>query len=300
MLGRALLGDGKAADTGPKGIALIEAAAAQDHAEAVAAAALFAAMGAGRPQSWTQALDLLERAAKLGSEQARGQLETLGARGFDPASLLAVSNREILTDVPRLILFTDFATGAECDWAIARAKDRLQRATVFDPETGKQKLDPVRDNSGREFLLDEMDVVLEVLRARISAATRLPVPIFEPVQVLHYSVGQQFREHHDFLDPTNPEYAEELRLYGQRIATVLIYLNDGYEGGETIFPRLGLRFRGKRGDALFFTNVLRTGEPDPMTIHAGTPPTAGEKWIVSQWIRDRMPGSPPPGASTAG
>jgi predicted 2-oxoglutarate/Fe(II)-dependent dioxygenase YbiX len=144
-----------------------------------------------------------------------------------------------------------------------------------------------------------MDVVLEVLRARIAVATHLPVPIFEPLQVLHYAVGQQFYPHNDFLDPDVSEFAELLRQFGQRIATVLIYLNDDYEGGETVFPKLGIRFRGRRGDALFFTNVDRAGRPDRLTTHAGTPPSSGEKWIISQWIRDQAPISPFAGATGA-
>jgi len=138
--------------------------------------------------------------------------------------------------------------------------------------------------------LGEMNVVTEVIRNRISAATKLPVPLFEPSQILHYSVGQRFRPHHDFLDPANAAYHETLNRFGQRIATFLIYLNDGYEGGETSFPKVGLKVRADQGDALFFANVTQDGAPDPATLHAGLPPTSGEKWVFSQWIRDRFPG----------
>jgi hypothetical protein len=134
-----------------------------------------------------------------------------------------------------------------------------------------------------------MDVVVEILRARISAATRLPVPIFEPTQVLHYAVGERFKPHHDFLDINVPGFADHIRRFGQRIATVLVYLNGDYQGGETVFPKIGLSYRGRTGDALFFTNVDRSGHGDPLTMHAGTPPTSGEKWVFSQWIRDRLP-----------
>jgi len=100
------------------------------------------------------------------------------------------------------------------------------------------------------------------------------------------------RPHHDYLDPNASGFAEQLRRFGQRIATVLVYLNDNYTGGQTVFPKIGLRYRGKTGDALFFTNVDRTGRADPLTMHAGTPPTSGEKWVISQWVRDRAPTSP--------
>jgi len=137
--------------------------------------------------------------------------------------------------------------------------------------------------------IGEMNVFTEVVRNRISAATRLPVPLFEPAQVLHYAVGQRFKPHHDYLDPANPAYRESLGQFGQRIATFLIYLNDGYEGGETSFPSIGLNYKAREGDALFFANVTREGAPDPKTLHAGLPPTSGEKWVFSQWIRDRFP-----------
>jgi hypothetical protein len=138
-----------------------------------------------------------------------------------------------------------------------------------------------------------MDIVLEVIRTRIAAATRVPVPVFEPTQILHYDVGEEFRLHHDFLDPANPAHHEQLRSAGQRIATFLIYLNEEFEGGETEFPRAGVRYRGRTGDAIFWANLDMEGRPDPLTVHAGLPPTSGEKWILSQWIRDRA--APPAG-----
>ena len=62
---------------------------------------------------------------------------------------------------------------------------------------------------------------------------------------------------------------------------------DDYEGGETAFPKLGIRHKGKRREGLLFVNALPSGPPDLRMVHAGTPPTSGEKWIVSQFIRNR-------------
>jgi predicted 2-oxoglutarate/Fe(II)-dependent dioxygenase YbiX len=298
--GIALLQGGHAAADGPRALAFIDEASTKGNPEAVELAALFSAMGAGRTQSWIRAMEELQRASSIGSKSAEGQLAALGYPGRSLDSLFEVPSKEKLSDSPRLLALPGFATEAECDWVIQRASRRLKRATVFDSRTGDQTYADARDNSAIEFQLQDMDVVLEVLRARISAATRLPVQIFEPLQVLHYAVGEQFRPHHDFLDPNIPEFAEQIGRYGQRIATVLIYLNDDYEGGETIFPKLDISFRGRRGDALFFTNVDRSGRPDPLTTHAGTPPSSGEKWVISQWIRDRAPASPFAAGATVG
>jgi hypothetical protein len=105
--------------------------------------------------------------------------------------------------------------------------------------------------------------------------------------VLHYDVGEQSKEHFDFVDPRTPHYAREIADKGQRIVTFLVYLNDDYDGGETDLVKLGIKHKGRRGEGLFFVNALANGEADLRTLHAGRPPTRGEKWIVSQFVRNR-------------
>ena len=109
----------------------------------------------------------------------------------------------------------------------------------------------------------------------------------EAPAVLHYEVGERIGDHFDFVDPRTPSYEQEMKRLGQRVITFLVYLNDGYEGGDTYFQKLNLSHRGGRGDALSFVNALPDGRPDLRTVHAGTPPTGGTKWILSQFIRDR-------------
>lgn len=275
-----------------EGAALIDGAAAAGDADATLAAALLEAMGAGRPQSWDRAFGGLRRAAALGSEAAAAQLALLSRGGsLDAAALIAAPPRDSLSERPRVRVLKAFAAAAECDWLIGLARERLSPARVWDPVTGQGRSDPNRTNTALELTLAEMDLVVAVIRARIAAASNLPVAVFEPPQLMHYAPGEEFRPHHDFLDPAQPGHRAELASFGQRIATFLIYLSDDYEGGETVFPRAGLRHKGAKGDALLFANVdAATRAPDPLTLHAGTAPTRGEKWIFSQWIRDRSPG----------
>jgi len=103
--------------------------------------------------------------------------------------------------------------------------------------------------------------------------------------VLHYGAGEEFFPHYDFLDTANPGYARQVAQFGQRVLTFLIYLNADFDGGETEFPMLGWKFKGKQGDAVFFHNVLPNMQPDRKTLHAGLAPTRGEKWLFSQWVR---------------
>lgn len=296
-LGLKLLGGGEAA---AEGTALIESECERGDAEAAALIAALEAMGAGRPQSWERALDHLELAASRGSARARSQLVMLarpqgGAdwgrlrRSVDIAALTAPPPRRAISEQPRIRVFEGFASPAECDWLIALARDRLNPAWVWDPVTGENRPDPARTNRGLDLGPGEMDVVVQVLRARIAAASNLPLPVFEPAQIMHYRPGEEFRPHHDYLDPAQPGDRAQIARLGQRIATFLLYLNDDYEGGETEFLKTGFRYRGRKGDALLFANVDSARAPDPLTTHAGRPPSRGEKWILSQWIRDRSP-----------
>jgi hypothetical protein len=107
---------------------------------------------------------------------------------------------------------------------------------------------------------------------------------FEIPMVLHYDVGQEITPHFDFIDAQAADYAQQIQVLGQRMITFLMYLNDAYEGGETTFPRLGILHRGAPGDGLYFINAHPDLTPDRRMLHTGSPPTAGEKWIVTQFI----------------
>jgi hypothetical protein len=134
-----------------------------------------------------------------------------------------------------------------------------------------------------------MDLVTEAVIDRVCALAGLPAVNAEALQVLHYRVGEYFAPHVDSWDIGFEGHAGTLKTHGQRVYTVLVYLNDDLEGGETEFLRLGLRHRGGKGDALMFRNVDAEGRTNPDTLHAGRPPTRGEKWLLSVWIRDRAP-----------
>ena len=104
-------------------------------------------------------------------------------------------------------------------------------------------------------------------------------------KLLHYTPGETFARHFDYLDPQNPAYAQELAARGQRVQTFLVYLNDDYNGGETSFPLLEFAHRGNKGSAFLFSNIDSHGQPHEKTMHVGEAPTKGEKWVFSQWIR---------------
>jgi prolyl 4-hydroxylase len=131
------------------------------------------------------------------------------------------------------------------------------------------------------------DVVQVATQHRIAATVRTPVRHLEAPTVLHYAPGEEITNHFDFVNPRIPNYAAEVERRGERVMTFLIYLNDGYGGGETEFPKLGLSYKGRRREGLCFANALPNGFPDARMIHAGRPPSGADKWIISQFIRNR-------------
>jgi prolyl 4-hydroxylase len=163
----------------------------------------------------------------------------------------------------------------------------LKRALIYDPVGGQDIADHMRTNSAAGFDLMRADLVQVVVQARMSAATGVSIHQMEGPTVLHYAIGEQITNHYDFVNPRTPNYRAEIEQRGQRIATFLVYLNDDYEGGETDFPELALRYHGGKRAGLVFANALPNGDPDLRMVHAGLPPKDNEKWLMSQFIRNR-------------
>jgi prolyl 4-hydroxylase len=192
--------------------------------------------------------------------------------------------REQISERPWAARVPGLFTREECDFLIAEARPRLAPSLVVDPQSGRQFRNPIRTSDGMSFAYVLENPAIRALNRRLAAASGTEVAQGEPLQVLRYAPGQEYRPHLDALTGDA----------NQRILTVLVYLNDDYAGGETEFISTGLRFRGRKGDALIFRNALDDERADPLAQHAGLPVTAGEKIIASRWIRARPFALPPP------
>jgi prolyl 4-hydroxylase len=233
-------------------------------------------------------LTALERAAGW-SEEARSQLALLNRMDIDrDGGPRAVAAKSPLSDRPRAWTVSGLLTQAECGWLVRQAEPYLQPSVVVDPTTGRMVPNPVRKSDGATFGVLQEDAVVSAINRRIACLTGTALDSGEPLQVLRYRPGDEYKAHFDALPPGG----------NQRIATVLVYLNDGYEGGETAFLRTGASFRGRKGDALLFLNVQADGAPDPMSLHAGLPVRRGEKLIATRWIRERAFTYPAPEPAT--
>ncbi|OAN66437.1 hypothetical protein A7X12_12270 [Sphingomonas sp. TDK1] len=254
----------------------LNAAAAAGHGDAALMEVALVANGAGGSPDWPRALGLLRRAGEQGNAIAREHLALIEAMALDAAGdPRHLPPAEILNDSPRIFRLSKLLTPAECEHLALSAANLLQPALVFDPQTNRMVHHPVRTSDNAVVGPTRESLVVQAILRRVAAATGTDIGQGEQVSLLRYSPGQQYRPHLDAITGST----------NQRIKTVLLYLNEGFGGGETRFDELGIEVVPRGGDALIFDNVLADGRPDPRARHAGLPVRAGVKWVATRWIR---------------
>ncbi|WOL01407.1 prolyl 4-hydroxylase 1-like [Canna indica] len=203
---------------------------------------------------------------------------------------------EILSWSPRVILFHNFLSTEECDYLKAVARPRLEISTVVDTKTGKGMKSEVRTSSGMFISSEERKYpIIQAIEKRISVFSQVPAENGELIQVLRYEQNQYYRAHHDYFSDTF-----NIKRGGQRVATMLMYLSDDVEGGETYFPMAGsgecscggkmvkgLCVKPNKGDAILFWSMGLNGETDPKSLHGGCSVLKGEKWSATKWMRQK-------------
>jgi prolyl 4-hydroxylase len=231
------------------------------------------ASGIAGPRDWNGAIQRLREEAKIDSRRAQ-MLSLIEAMDLDAAGdPRALPPGRPQTDKLQLTRFERAFTPAECDFLVLIAEPTFQPSVVAT-DAGVDVRDPIRtsDGSTMHWLIE--DPVVHAVNRRLAALSGTRVEQGEPLQILRYRPGQQYRRHVDWLGPDQA-----------RVITALIYLNEEYEGGETQFPKAGVKIRGRKGDAIVFKSVLEDGRLDPMSEHAGLPVTKGAKFLASRWIR---------------
>jgi prolyl 4-hydroxylase len=238
----------------------------------------FLAIGVGGDRDWRGAVQLLEALATHDPVAATqfGLLKRMALDGKGDPSTPARPKE--LSASPYAAAFRGLLSPDEANYLIALAEPLLEPSLVVDPETGQMRPHPVRTSHAAALGWVDENPVVHAINRRIAAATGTIVEAGEPLQLLRYAPGQEYRPHHDAIPGAT----------NQRLLTLLIYLNEEYEGGATVFPRSGLSFRGKVGDALLFRNALPDGRIDPEAVHAGSAVTSGRKYLATRWIHQRQ------------
>lgn len=238
----------------------------------------FLASGFGGPADWSGALRRLRALAATDAASAAelALIEKMALTQDGGPALLPAPN--CLSASPEVTRFPGLFTPEECGYLAGAAAPMLKPSVVVDPRSGRQMPHPVRTSDGAVFAWLVANPAVHALNRRIAAASGTRVEQGEPLQVLRYRPGQQYRSHLDAVPGPGGN---------RRILTLIVYLNDGYKGGETQFAKTGLSVRGRMGDGLLFRNTLPDGRADPMSEHAGLPVTTGTKLIATRWIWER-------------
>lgn len=204
-----------------------------------------------------------------------------GSRIVTPDRVVRIAAR---TAKPVAAVLIDMLSAQECEQLIALAKPRLTPSTVVAPYSGNNIIAPYRNSLGMFFRLQENPFIAQ-LEERISAVNNLPIGNGEGIQVLYYPTGTLNTPHFDYLMPTNPANVNSLARSGQRVSTILMYLNDVEEGGETTFPEVGWAVSPQRGNAVYFEYCNSHNQVDPLSLHSSNPVMRGEKWVAVKWSR---------------
>jgi prolyl 4-hydroxylase len=184
---------------------------------------------------------------------------------------------------PRVIVFGSLLSEDECDAIVAAARPRMVRSETVVVDTGGSEVNEARTSRGMFFERGE-NAVCKRVEQRIATLLSWPVINGEGLQVLHYLPGAEYRPHHDYFDPAKPGTPAITARGGQRVGTLIMYLNCPEEGGGTTFPDVGLEVAPIKGNAVFFS--YDRPHVSTKTLHGGAPVISGEKWVATKWLRE--------------
>ncbi|WP_338788191.1 2OG-Fe(II) oxygenase [Metabacillus sp. FJAT-53654] len=175
---------------------------------------------------------------------------------------------------PLVLVLGNVLSNQECDELIQLSKDKVQRSKIG----AAREVNNIRTSSSMFFEESENELVHQI-EMRISDIMGLSIEYAEGLQILKYLPGQEYKAHHDYFASTSRASKNN------RISTLIMYLNDVEEGGETYFPKLGFSVSPKKGMAVYFEYFYKNTELNDLTLHGGAPVVKGEKWVATQWMR---------------
>lgn len=194
----------------------------------------------------------------------------------------------IACTAPRVLHVMNVLSDAECDAIVEAARPTLTPSTVVsNTDTNSAVAKDVRSSLGTYFPRGAHPVV-KAVEERIAHLFRFPLSHAEPIQILNYAPNAEYKPHHDYFDEATAEGQRIVFKSGNRVATLIMYLNEVEHGGATLFPKLNMQVLPRKGSVLYFDYFLPGGVYDPDSLHGGAPVLAGEKWIATQWVR-RLP-----------
>ncbi|AZU65010.1 2OG-Fe(II) oxygenase [Neobacillus mesonae] len=171
---------------------------------------------------------------------------------------------------PLIVVLGNVLSNEECDALMEMSKERLHRSKIG----GTRDTNELRTSSSMFFQDGENEMIARIEK-RISQIMNIPIEHGEGIQVLNYKIDQEYKAHFDFFSNSN----------NPRISTLVMYLNDVEQGGETYFPKLNFSVSPQKGMAVYFEYFYNNQTLNDLTLHGGAPVIIGDKWAATQWMR---------------
>ncbi|MCM3745388.1 2OG-Fe(II) oxygenase [Sporosarcina luteola] len=195
---------------------------------------------------------------------------------FDHTGSKISTDREIdivvRLEEPLIVVLGNVLSDEECDELIKLSKDKMKRSKIGTT----REVNELRTSSSM-FIEESENEVVSRVEKRVSSIMNIPIEHGEGLQILQYAPGQQYKAHHDFFKTAD----------NNRISTLVMYLNDVEQGGETYFPKLNFSVSPKKGMAVYFEYFYNDQDLNELTLHGGAPVITGEKWVATQWMRKK-------------
>lgn len=184
---------------------------------------------------------------------------------------------------PKLSLFLKrhFLTPALCAELVDRIDQTRRPSEIADPNGDAA----FRTSETCDFAFDEPLAV--TIDAAICDFMGIDPIYGEPLQGQRYAVGQEFKNHTDYFEPTGADYEKFCAVSGNRTWTAMIYLNEPGAGGATRFKAIDKIVQPETGKLLMWDNRRPDGTLNPATLHQGMKVRAGTKYVLTKWFRER-------------
>ena len=180
-----------------------------------------------------------------------------------------------------IFVVRDFLSKRECAELVARIDVQRQPSAILgeypDPEY----------RTSESCNLSSTDRLVVSIEAKITQLMGIDPRLGESIQGQRYAPGQQFKPHHDFFYTDQPYWEDQKNAGGQRTWTAMMFLNEPEAGGQTVFPDVNIKVTPRTGNLLVWNNLDANGEPNPYSLHQGTPVEAGVKYIITKWFREK-------------
>ena len=178
-------------------------------------------------------------------------------------------------------IYPNFITKEDANYILDMAEHNYKESTIV-----KGDINEIRKS--QTYWLTKDDPVAAKIIKNVCKIDGYSIEQAEDIQVVKYEPNGFYKEHHDSCCD-NDDRCNEFIKDGNRLVTMLIYLNDDFEGGSTKFPNLNKEYKPKKYSGLLFYPMNKDGDKcHENSLHAGMPITKGEKYIANVWIREKV------------